>query len=220
MTADAYHNTRLAHDPRRAVVWHSLWQYYFRHRIHADDCVLDLGCGYGDFINAVQARRRIAIDAWPGFPRHVAAGVETIVGSVTDVAGIDDASVNYAFASNLLEHLSQADISAMLDGLQSKLRPGGTLTVIQPNWRFASREYFDDYTHVSIWSHVSLADFFRASGWDVLEVIPRFLPLTVKSRLPTHPWLIAAWLASPIKPIGKQMLLRVRPQTGRGAERP
>lgn len=209
---NAYHETRLAHDVRRSVVWQSLWQYYFSRQIRPDDCVLDLGCGWGDFINSVIARRRIAIDAWPGFTRHLAPGVEAIVGSVTDLGGVADASVDFALASNLLEHLTQPEIAAMLAGLRRKLRPGGTFTMVQPNWRYASREYFDDYTHVSVWSHVSLADFLAAQNWEVLRVVPRFLPLTVKSALPVHPLLIRAWLASPFRPLGKQMLVQARPR--------
>jgi hypothetical protein len=44
----------------------------------------------------------------------------------------------------------------------------------------------------------------------VIETRPRFLPLTIKSRLPVHPALIAAYLKSPIKPLAKQMSLRAR----------
>ena len=69
-----YHGSRLAEDARRGQVWRALWRYFFRHRIRADDCVLDLGAGYGDFVNAVTARRRIAVDLWPGLADHVAPG--------------------------------------------------------------------------------------------------------------------------------------------------
>ena len=94
-----------------------------------------------------------------------------------------------------------------------KLSARGSLTILQPNYRYAYREYFDDYTHVAIYSHVSLADLLSAQGWDVLDVRPRFLPLTIKSRLPVHPLLIRAYLASPIKPGGsKQMLIHARPR--------
>jgi len=51
-------------------------------------------------------------------------------------------------------------------------------------------------------------DFLNANGFDVIEIWPRFLPLTVKSRLPASPGLIKAYLASPIKPLAKQMLVR------------
>ncbi len=208
---DGYHDTRLALDPRRAAVWRALWRYYFRHRIRPSDTVLDLGCGYGDFINNVVAKRRIALDLWPGFEAHLDAGVQPVVGPVDDLSAIDDGSVDYAFASNLFEHVSQQEFAATLAGLRSKLSAGGTLTVLQPNYRYAAREYFDDYTHVSIYSHISLCDFLAANGFEPVEVRPRFLPLTVKSRLPAWGPLVGLYLASPVKPLGKQMLVRARP---------
>jgi SAM-dependent methyltransferase len=209
--SQGYHDTRLAYDAKRETLWKALWRYFFRRIVPAEGCVLDLGCGYGDFINQVEARRRIALDSWPGFAAHLAPGVEPVVASVTDLSAVADASVDFAFASNLFEHVSQADFARALDQLRAKLTPEGTLTLLQPNYRYAYREYFDDYTHVAIYSHVSLADFLRAHGWDVIDVRPRFLPLTVKSRLPVWPALIGAYLKSPVKPLGKQMLVRARP---------
>ena len=61
---------------------------------------------------------------------------------------------------------------------------------------------------------MSLCDFLDAHGFDVIECQPRFLPLTVKSRLPVSPALIRLYLSSPWKPLGKQMLLRARPRVG------
>lgn len=209
-----YHDSRLAHDPKRQIVWQALWRYYFRRIVPADGCVLDLGCGYGDFINNVRARRRIGLDAWDGMAAHLEPGVEPIVASVTDLQAIEQGSVDFAFASNLFEHITQADFAKVLDGLRGKLSERGSLTILQPNYRYAFREYFDDYTHVSIYSHISLCDFLRAHGWDVIGVKPRFLPLTVKSRLPVWPPLIGVYLRSPFKPLGKQMLVRARPRKG------
>ena len=207
-----YHGSRLAADPRRGSVWQALWRYHFRHRIGADDCVLDLGAGYGDFINNVAARRRIALDLWDGMPDHLAPGVEALVGPLTRLDELGAGTVDYAFASNLVEHLHQAEFVATLDRPRRVLSSRGTLTLLQPNYRYAYREYFDDYTHVAVYSHISLADLLRAHGWDVVEVRPRFLPLTVKSRLPVWPPLIGAYLASPVKPMGKQMLVVARPR--------
>jgi SAM-dependent methyltransferase len=205
-----YHQSRFAADARRDVLWRTLWQAFFRHRVAPDACVLDLGSGYGQFINNVVARRRIAIDAWSGFAAHLSPGVEAIVGEVTDLSMIEDEAVDYAFASNLFEHLTQSQLAAVLAALKRKLRPGGTLTILQPNYRNAFREYFDDYTHVAVWSHVSLPDFLVANGFEVVELHPRFLPLTIKSRLPVWPFLIRAYLALPAKPMAKQMLVVAR----------
>lgn len=214
--SDAYHATRFAPDPRRAVVWEALWRYHFSGLIAPDQCVLDIGCGYGNFINTVVARRRVALDAWPGFPAHVAAGVETHVGPATELGFLGDGTVDFAFASNLFEHLTQAELAALLAALRPKLAAGGSLNILQPNWRYAFREYWDDYTHVTAWSDTGLSDFLAAHGFEVFEIEPRFLPLTVKSRLPVSPLLIRLWLASPFRPGGKQMFLRARPKT-RGA---
>ena len=180
--------------------------------INPGDCVLDLGCGYGDFINAVVAKRRIALDVWPEASNFLDAGVEGVVGAATDLGFLAEGAVDFAFASNLFEHLSQAEFRSVLEGLRSKLSPRGTLNILQPNYRYAYREYFDDYTHTTVYSHVSLSDFLEANRYEVLEVHPRFLPLTIKSRLPVSPLMIRLYLASPLKPLGKQMLIRARPR--------
>ena len=138
--------------------------------------------------------------------------MECQVGSVTDLDFLDDAAIDFAFASNLFEHLTKEDFSTVLAALRRKLAGQGTLTIVQPNYRYAYREYFDDFDHKSIYSHVSLADFLVANGYEVFRVEPRFMPLSVKGRLPVNRFLIRAWLASPVKPIGKQMLVCARPR--------
>jgi SAM-dependent methyltransferase len=206
----SYHDVRFTSDPRRKVLGRALWRYYFNRQIAPDDCVLDMGCGYGAFINEVVARRRIALDSWPEFTKYLEPGVEAVVGSAVEVGSLVRGQVDFALASNLFEHLTQTELIRVLDGLKGLLYPKGTLTVIQPNFAYAFREYFDDYTHVSVYTHIGLSDLISANGFEVIEVRPRFLPFSIKSRLPVSETLIRAYLASPIKPMGKQMLIRAR----------
>ncbi len=207
-----YHSSRLTADTRRDVLWQVLCEDYFASRVPAEGCVLDLGSGYGQFINNVTARRKIAMDVWEEFPKHLEPGIEAFVSDVTDLSKVEDNSVDYAFASNLFEHLSQDQFAQVLAQLRIKLSEDGTLTILQPNYRYAYKQYFDDYTHVSVYSHVSLADFLSAHGFETIEMRPRFLPLTIKSGLPVWPSLIKLYLRSPLKPFGKQMLLTARPR--------
>ncbi|MEM6415993.1 MAG: class I SAM-dependent methyltransferase [Pseudomonadota bacterium] len=210
---ETYHSSRLPADARRTIVWQTLWDAHFRYRVPKDSCVLDIGAGYGEFINNVrEAKRRIALDLWPGFVDHLETGIEPIVGDLNRLNDLADGSIDYAFASNLFEHVSKSDFAEALKVLSMKLSDRGMFTVVQPNYAYAFREYFDDYTHISVWSHISLADFFSANGYDVIESAPRFLPLTIKSRLPVSPTLIRAYLKSPIKPMGKQMMFAVKPR--------
>jgi hypothetical protein len=211
MTGIGYHASRFVADHRRDVLWQTLWRYKFSAMVSPNDCVLDLGAGYGSFINTVVARRRIAVDIWQDLPDYLAPGIEHHVGSVTDLSILDGRSIDFAFASNLFEHLTKQDFATALAALRHKLSTRGTLTIVQPNYRYAYREYFDDFDHKSVYSHISLSDYLTANGYEVFQVEPRFLPLSLKSRLPVKPVLIRAWLASPIKPMGKQMLVRARP---------
>jgi len=207
----AYHQTRTEYDVRRETLWCSLVRFYFQRWIRAEDCVLDLGAGYGHFINNVVARRRIALDRWAEMPSFIERGVESHVGVVTDLSFLENGSVDFAFASNLFEHISQDDLAQVLQQLECKLARRGVLCLLQPNYRYAYREYFDDYTHITVYSHLTMCDFLCARGYEIVECKPRFTPLTVKSRFKISPLLIWLYLNSPLKPLGKQMLIVARP---------
>ena len=207
-----YFETRFTHDPRREVLWRTLYHSYFSKLISPNDCVLELGAGYGHFINTVTARRRVALDHWEGFAEYLGPGIESHTGDVADLSFMSAGSVNFAFASNLFEHVSLEAFARVLNQLRTLLADGGTLNIVQPNYYFAYREYFDDYTHRTVYSHISICDFLEANGFSVIECQPRFLPLTIKSRLPVWPLLVRLYLACPWKPLAKQMLIRTRPR--------
>jgi SAM-dependent methyltransferase len=210
-TSDDYFASRLTADKRRTVLWQTLCKHFFSKLIGDAAAVLDLGAGYCDFINHVKARKRFAVDRWSGIRECAQDGVEFHVGELYDLDWIQDSTLEFAFASNVFEHLSQEDFAKVLQRLQQKLAPGGRLCILQPNYRYCSREYFDDYTHISVYSHISLCDFLTANGFTPIECHPRFLPLTIKSHLPVWPLLIRLYLLLPIKPRGKQMLVVATP---------
>jgi ubiquinone/menaquinone biosynthesis C-methylase UbiE len=214
VNGEAYHQTRLPYDRRREILWRALWKFHFSRYITSSDCVLELGCGYADFINNVQTRRRIALDSWPGFLKYLAKDVEGHIGDATDLSFLERASVDFAFASNVFEHLTKENLSSVLSQLSEKLTIRGKLAILQPNYRYAYKEYFDDYTHVSVYSHESLCDFLAAHNYQVIECIPRFMPLTVKNRrMIVSESLIRLYLSLPMKPLGKQMFVIARPIT-------
>lgn len=205
--AEAYFETRLTYDKKREVLWDTLAEVVFQPYIAPSDTVIELGAGWCDFINSVSARRRIAVDLWSGVREEAAPGVETIVGSADDLQGVAGASVNLIFASNLLEHLTHEQIDRLTAEAQRVLVPGGRLVLVQPNFRLCAKNYFDDYTHVSIWSDISMSAYLESRGWKLERVEGRFLPLTVKSRLPVSATLIKAYLKSPVRPKAGQMLI-------------
>jgi SAM-dependent methyltransferase len=207
MTDVCYHETRFVYDKKREVVWNALWRFFFSKWVKRSDHVVDFGCGYGSFINEVDARLKTAVDLWPGAGRHLNSGINFVRSNLADLDFLEDNSVDFAFSSNLYEHLTKEHFIRHLTQLKNKLKSSGRVALLQPNYRYCFREYFDDFTHESIYSHVSMCDLLESQGYTVEFLEPRFLPLTVKSKFPVHWALIWLYLKLPFKPFGKQMLI-------------
>jgi ubiquinone/menaquinone biosynthesis C-methylase UbiE len=212
-SASGYFQTRLAHDPNRAKVWRHVTAYVGRW-IPAGARVLELGAGWCDFSNELAASGAagevVALDADPTVERAAGLGVRPVVGDCTQLSMFEDARFDVVFASNLVEHLDREGAIRLTDESRRVLRPGGRLLLLQPNFRLAPGRYFDDYTHVSIWTDQSLGDFLTSRGWVLEAVHARFLPLTLKSRGAGLTFLVPWYLRSPVKPLAGQMLVVAR----------
>lgn len=203
-----YHDVHLPHNPARAVVWRVIATYLERW-VPRDAHVLEIGAGYCCWINAVRATRRVAVDTWPDVVRHASQSVEAVVlDAAVGLTRFPDTSFDLVLASNVIEHF-EADVAAAVVGeIVRLLRPGGRLMVIQPNFRYAYRRYFDDYTHRSTFTHVSMVNLLRSRGLHMVRVEPRFLPYSMRDRrLPLPAWLVRAYLRSPVRPRAGQMLV-------------
>lgn len=209
-----YFETRLVEDPHRAAIWRHLTAYFSRW-IPADADVLELGAGWCDFANNVTARRVVALDLDPTVQDAAAAHVEPVVGDCSDLSQFEPDSFDVVFASNLLEHLTREQANQLLDSATRVLRPGGRLMLMQPNFRLSYKRYFDDYTHVAVFTDVSMRDYLTSRGYQVENVFARFMPFTMKSSAANLSFLVPWYLRSPIKPMAGQMLAIATPGAGR-----
>ena len=203
-----YHAAHLPEDPARAIVWKVVAEH-LASWVPRDAHILEIGAGYCEWINNVAAVRRVAVDIWPEIARYAAAGVEARVLDVSrDLATLGESSFDAVLASNILEHFEPGVAIAVVEDIGRVLKPGGRLIVVQPNFRYAAGRYFDDYTHRSVFTDVSLPNLLRAHGFRIDHVQPRFLPYSMRgSKLPIRSWTVRAYLRSPIKPMAGQMLV-------------
>ncbi len=209
--ASQYYATRFTPDARRGRVWTHLVRYFARY-VPATADVLELGAGYCYFINAVTARRRVAVDLGAQVRECAGPGVDAVEADVLAyLPTVPDGSFDVVFASNFLEHFEWPQLAQMVGHLRRILRPGGRLLLMQPNFRLQPGRYFDDYTHRAVFSDVSLADWLEANGFRVTTCEPRFLPLTVKSRAGGLAFLVPWYLRSPWRPLAGQMFVVAEP---------
>ena len=204
----SYHAVHLTEDVARKTLWQVLVKYlsdYVPPQAH----VLELGAGFCYWINGVAAARKVAIDVWPDLPNYAAPDVQTLQHDLSlGLPPLGGEQFDVVLASNVLEHFEPDVAARLIANVFACLRPLGRFIVIQPNFRFAYRHYFDDYTHRSIFTEVSLSNLMRAQGFHIEPLQPKFLPYSLRnSRWPIRPWLIRAYLRSPFKPLAGQMLI-------------
>lgn len=170
--------------------------------------VLDPAAGRFEFLNAIDADERWALDAVDsGFART--EEISLTVGSALDVE-LPESHFDGVFVSHFLEHLaSPSHVALLLRRLHRAMASGGRIAVLGPNFRYCSRQYFDCADHIVALSHVSVAEHLHAAGFEVSTVIPRFLPFSFRGVLPPSATLTAAYLRLPLawRVLGKQLLV-------------
>lgn len=190
-------------------VWAVLCEEFFQRWVRPTDTVLDLGAGLCEFINNIRCARKYALDNNPELAALAAPGIVTHCGLAHQLEWIDQ-PVDVVFCSNFFEHMpDKAMLLTTLREVHRVLRPGGRLLILQPNIRYAYREYWDFLDHHVALSHVSMVEALALAGFTPTDVRARFLPFTTKSALPQSPILIRMYLRFPPAQwlLGKQMFI-------------
>jgi SAM-dependent methyltransferase len=172
--------------------------------------ILDPAAGELEFLRNVPAAERWGVDLQK--PSRT-EGVHFIQGDIFSTP-LPAGHFEGAFLSNFLEHLDGPErIVALMGKLRTCLAPGGRLAIMGPNFKYCAAEYFDCADHLTILTHVSVGELLAASGFRVTRCVPRFLPYSFRSRLPSAAPLVRAYLRMPWAwPLfGKQFLLIAEP---------
>lgn len=130
---------------RRLYLQHMLYPRYMV-EFPAGEEILDLGCGFGDFLIYCRKKGIAArgIDSNPHFVSQLAAqGVVAACDDICRLSTLPDGSVQAALADNVLEHLRPEEILSALRAIERKLAPGGCLLAVVPGKKGFAR----DQTH-------------------------------------------------------------------------
>ena len=141
------------------------------------DWVLDIGCGRGEFLDALRERGIAGrgVDLDPTMVercRQKGHDVE-LADAASYLGGQDDASVPGVFAAQVIEHLSADALNELLALLHAKLAPGGlaVMETVNPHSPAALKAFWTDTTHHHpLFPEVALA-LCRLHGFDAGEVV-------------------------------------------------
>jgi len=208
------YRNRFGHDlEARSEIWSVLVRDFFQAWVRRSDTVVDLGCGYGEFLNNVKAARRIGVDLNPDSAGMLNPDIEFREARADQLGFLDDDSVDVVFSSNMLEHLqSKTDVERTIAEVRRVLRPGGHFIALGPNIRFLAGAYWDFWDHSVPISDRSLTELLQINDFEVVDTHQQFLPYSTYSPLPKAPILVQMYLRSrwawPV--FGKQFVIRAR----------
>ena len=200
----------------RRAVWKVLTENFFQPLVPVNGVVLDLGCGYGEFINAIRARAKLGMDLNPNTIEHLGPDVRFLQQDCSARWPLDDGVLDVVFTSNFFEHLpDKTCLGQTLEQAYRCLRSGGCIIAMGPNIKYTDGRYWDFWDHYLPLTEASLSEGLRVQGFEIEACHARFLPYTMVGARQYPVWLIATYLRFPFlwKFKGEQFLIIARKPT-------
>jgi SAM-dependent methyltransferase len=201
------------HIAYRNKVWSVLTRQFFSRYIDSQATVLDLGCGYGEFINNIACGKKYAMDLNPKAKQFVSGDATFLEQDCSERWELPASSLDVVFTSNFFEHLpSKSALANTIAQARRCLRPGGRMIAVGPNVRFVGGAYWDFWDHHLALTDRSLRELIDIQGFQVEEIIERFLPYTMVNARRAPMLLVSAYLRFPLawKIFGKQFVVVAR----------
>lgn len=171
-------------EETRKTVWEILCAEFFQQFISPTDVVVDIGAGDGLFAKNIKAKQVIAVDLSPHVQELTKHGIEVLQLPADRFADKLSTKADVVFMSNFLEHLPDKRVMLrVFEECHRVLKPGGSVIILQPNIRLVGAAYWDYVDHHNPLTEHSLIEGLEVCGFNIVKVIPRFLPYTAKSKL-------------------------------------
>jgi len=194
----------------RNRVWRVLVGTFFQQLIPNGSAVLDMGCGYGQFINNVAAATKYAMDLNPQTKQHLAGNVTFLEQDCSTRWNLPDESLDVVFSSNFFEHLpSKQSLENSIREAARCLKPGGRIIAMGPNARIVPGAYWDFWDHHIPLTERAVVELFEISGLTIERSIARFLPYTMVNKRESPLLLLKIYLKLPLawRFLGHQFLV-------------
>ena len=194
----------------RRRVWAMLTRDVFQRYVPENGTVLELGCGWGEFITQIRARTKFGMDLNPEAARRLGGGVRFLEQDCSAPWPVAAGSLDVVFTSNFFEHLpDKATLARTLKEAWRCLRPGGRLVCLGPNIRYLPGAYWDFWDHYLPLTDRSLVEGLELAGFAIERSVSRFLPYTMSQERTPPIWMLWCYLRLPIAwPVfGKQFLV-------------
>ena len=161
----------------RNEVWKILLDKFFTKWLAQEATILDLGCGYGEFINQADAKVKHAMDLNPRTRELLNGDVIFHEQDCSLPWPFEKNSLDLIFTSNFFEHLpDKKSLNATISEAKKCLKKGGKIIAMGPNISVLKGKYWDFWDHHVALSDQSMRELLEIHKIKVLTSVPRFLP--------------------------------------------
>ena len=177
----------------RNDVWKILCDHYFIRFIPPEAHVLDLGSGYGEFINNINAAHKYAMDLNADAGSQLSGDTSFLHQDCSQEWQIQSNYLDVVFTSNFLEHLPDKDsVERTVSEAHRCLKKDGLIICLGPNIKYVPGEYWDFWDHFVPITDLSLSELLTMTGFCIQLKIPRFLPYSMSTGK-TPPLSLVKW---------------------------
>lgn len=160
--------------------------------------MLEPGCGRGEFLGNFKDMGLdvVGVDISPEVANFNNGLNVEICDVENDKLPFDDNVFDVIYSKSFVEHLYYPE--RYLEEAYRVLKPGGLLITLVPDWESNYKTYFDDFTHRTPFTDVSLKDAHEMYGFSNVNVF-KFRQLPIVWKYPKLNYLCAA--ISPFIPV-------------------
>ena len=141
-----------------------------KYKISKNSSILELGCGRGEFLNQFIENgleghgvdlSNYAIDYCPKAKIN-------IVDMTKEKTPYKENSFDLVFSKSFVEHFYYPE--KIFEEIYRVLKPGGIVITMTPEWEYIYKSFYNDYTHRTPFTKISLRDIHLVSGFKSVQV--------------------------------------------------
>jgi ubiquinone/menaquinone biosynthesis C-methylase UbiE len=155
-----------------------------RFRLEVNYQLLEVGCGRGDFLRGFI---RCGLNCYgvdqSEVARKICPEAEIVQADIEKGLPYNDDRFDVIYSKSVVEHFYHPE--KLISEMHRVLKPGGIIITLTPAWEYVYKIFFDDWTHRSPFTKISLRNIFKMHNFQ--EVKSEYfyqLPIVWK-----NPWL-------------------------------
>ena len=159
--------------------------------LHSGMKMLEPGCGRGEFLSNFKELGLdvYGVDISPEAANYATDYAVALCDVENESLPFDDDMFDVIYSKSFIEHLNNPE--KYLEEAYRVLKPGGKFITLVPDWESNYKIYFDDFTHRTPFTIISLSDAYKMYGFDKIAVY-KFRQLPIVWKYPAVNYLCAA----------------------------